>query len=625
MKCQKMLAGALATAMVIPTFAVNVFAATSVPLDEEHFPNKALRERVANYDKDSDGELSSTEIKAITDFSLHGGDCTDLTGLEYLTAITDLYLGGPEFKEINLSKLKNLKNISFYDCDSFTELDFSKNYYLETINLDGCDSFETFKFDNNAHITKIVINSCASIEAVDFSSLESLAKVWLYNDDSLESVNITNCKKLASLTCYNTAVRDIELKGCSGLEYLDAYDNRITSIDLSYCSILYSADLHNNDLKEINLSNSHPKLKILDVKNNFLEEINISTCEAILEIYNSEGITNADNKYNRIGYRMHYDADTKLIVDSPVVTIPTPTPTLKATATPKPTATPAPIATAKPTATPKPVATAVPTAKPTATVAPTAKPTKAPEGNKGTENFADRLYTEALDRDADEAGVKYWVEQLSNGTPGSDVAYGFIFSDEVKNSGISDAEFVKRLYGTLMGRVPSDEETKYWVDYLKSGHSAVDVFYGFVNSVEWANICLTYGIVSGSTTQPTITIEPTDDIIAFATRLYTTCLGRNPDKDGLDYWANALANRKVTGTEAALLYFFSPEYLDAKHTDDEFVTSLYLTFMDRDPESDGYTYWMGELKKGASREDVFYGFSGSPEFGLICAKYGIIR
>jgi len=109
----------------------------------------------------------------------------------------------------------------------------------------------------------------------------------------------------------------------------------------------------------------------------------------------------------------------------------------------------------------------------------------------------------------------------------------------------------------------------------------------------------------------------------FASRLYSVALNRAPDSVGLDYWTNRLASRQITGTQAAYGFFFSQEFLNTNMSNEEYVIRLYRTFLDRDPEAQGYNYWLTRLADGASRRDVFYGFSGSAEFAGICAYAGI--
>lgn len=109
----------------------------------------------------------------------------------------------------------------------------------------------------------------------------------------------------------------------------------------------------------------------------------------------------------------------------------------------------------------------------------------------------------------------------------------------------------------------------------------------------------------------------------FASRLYSVALNRTPDQAGLDYWTNRLAAREITGTQAAYGFFFSAEFTNTNMSNEEYVRRLYRTFLDRDPDAAGYNYWLTRIADGASRTEVFYGFSGSAEFAGICAYAGI--
>lgn len=241
-------------------------------------------------------------------------------------------------------------------------------------------------------------------------------------------------------------------------------------------------------------------------------------------------------------------------------------------------------------------------------------------------NFVERLYTTCLGRASEKDGKAYWIDELMCGTTGSDVAYKFFFSQEFTDHKFSNDEYVTRLYRTFMDREPDASGKAYWLDYMKKGGSREDVFYGFINSVEWANVCLRAGIKSGGQGVPTITKEPSAKVTAFAERLYTTCLGRKAEAGGLKYWSYALANVQVSGSEAAYQFFFSDEFINANYSNDEFIKRLYRTFMDREPEANGYKYWKGQLDSGKmDRQAVFTGFAGSEEFKQKCLEAGIVR
>ena len=279
---------------------------------------------------------------------------------------------------------------------------------------------------------------------------------------------------------------------------------------------------------------------------------------------------------------------------------------------------------------------AIPTAAPStpapSTPAPTT-PTPAIPGNNnsstsegGVAGFVERLYTIALGRASDPAGKQDWIDAITlRGETGAGAARGFLYSPEFLNKNVTNEEFVATLYRTFFDREPDQAGFNAWVEVLNNGGSKEEVIEGFINSTEWANLCLFYGIRNGGTGVPSIEIEPNQATIDFATRLYTTCLGRNADQAGLMAWARQLANQRDTGTGAAHGFFFSAEFANQNVDNREFVTRLYRTFMNREPDQAGFDAWVAQLDAGVSREEVFNGFAQSIEFARICALYGIVR
>lgn len=129
--------------------------------------------------------------------------------------------------------------------------------------------------------------------------------------------------------------------------------------------------------------------------------------------------------------------------------------------------------------------------------------------------------------------------------------------------------------------------------------------------------------VNGVNYSGTIRVNDGSLVRNFASRLYSVALTRTPDPSGLDYWTARLSNREITGTQAAYGFFFSAEFQNANLSNEAYIQRLYQTFLGRDPEPSGYNYWLTRMADGASRTEVFYGFSGSAEFAGICAYAGI--
>jgi serralysin len=98
-------------------------------------------------------------------------------------------------------------------------------------------------------------------------------------------------------------------------------------------------------------------------------------------------------------------------------------------------------------------------------------------------------------------------------------------------------------------------------------------------------------------------------------RLYQAVLDRPAEEAGLGYWIS----RMDKGDKLAdLAYEFSltPEYREkfgANSSNDEFVTKLYNNTLHRDPDADGFKFWLDALDSGTSRQTVMVNFSESIE------------
>ena len=253
------------------------------------------------------------------------------------------------------------------------------------------------------------------------------------------------------------------------------------------------------------------------------------------------------------------------------------------------------------------------------------EPTPIPVPEVSFDEFVERLYTVALGRESDADGMKYWTSEIKKGLKsGAECAEFFLLGPEFKKLNYPLEKFIDILYQTFFGREADQGGKNYWIGELqKKAMTREEVIKSFIDSKEWCNICASYGIKSGA---PSAKSEKaSSNAENFATRLYTQCLGRDPEEKGLNYWSLALTNLEQTGSAAAKLFFESEEFQNLKTSNKEFVTRLYRTFMGREPEEGGLTYWVGELNKGASRASVLSGFASSDEFTNICKEYSIDR
>ena len=107
-----------------------------------------------------------------------------------------------------------------------------------------------------------------------------------------------------------------------------------------------------------------------------------------------------------------------------------------------------------------------------------------------------RLYTAALGRAPDTAGLGYWINALDHGVSLHNVAGGFIESIEFHNNFYGDGStstFVTALYHNVLHRAPEKDGFDFWVNSVNHGVSRADVLIGFSESPE--NVAQTVGLV----------------------------------------------------------------------------------------------------------------------------------
>lgn len=101
--------------------------------------------------------------------------------------------------------------------------------------------------------------------------------------------------------------------------------------------------------------------------------------------------------------------------------------------------------------------------------------------------------------------------------------------------------------------------------------------------------------------------EPTEREIAFVRALYPDFLGREGEEDGVEHFADELAEGHGRDV-VAWSFAFSDEYTSTV------VDGLYRSAFDRDPDADGRRFWSRKLKSGTTPAELAVVFYASEEF-----------
>ncbi len=145
-------------------------------------------------------------------------------------------------------------------------------------------------------------------------------------------------------------------------------------------------------------------------------------------------------------------------------------------------------------------------------------------------DFVNSAYTNMLLRDADTAGLAFYVSRLEQGlTTRSQVVESVLFSNEIKGVPYT----LSNVYQSILGRLPDKSGLLFWKDILKTGATVEQIGQQLFDSAE-------FKARNG-------TLNDTDKVKL----LYQNSLGRQPDSDGLAYWVGLLTKGAKPGDIAA--------------------------------------------------------------------------
>ena len=615
---KKWLVSVAAAALSIPmTMALSSFGTVradeaqdgSVAINEKNFPDEEFRKVVSGFDQDGDKMLSSDEIKAVEEINVSEMPIQDLTGLQFFSELKNLYCEDTKISSIDVSKNTNLVEF-FCRGNGLKKVDVSNNPMLEYFWCGG-NSLTSLDLSNNPLLENFWCDG-NSLTSLDLSNNPEL-RVLGCDDNRLRELDLSKNPELIGFGCEGNALAELDLSHNLALRNFHCARNELKTLDLSFLEWLTQATVSENPLTELKLGR-HQFLDTLFLNETDLNEVDVRRCPTLLDMFEKYGIhedefyncyvcaipigdDGVDVKKNRSsGY--DYDRATgrkikcadmywsqiMFLIDYETNLIGYELPEIPG------------------------------------------HPRKPVEG-RSFEDFVEHLYWEALDRAPDPEGMQYWVKQVEEeGKTGADCARFFLLdSPEFMERYIHPEDFVEKLYGTIFDREPDEEGKKNWVMKLASGlKSRRDVVNDFIESTEWCDVCASYGVKSGAKWHKAT--KASKKSIDFATRLYSCCLKRDPEADGVEYWSLALTNLEQTGASAAQFFFEGEEFMGFNTTINDYLKRLYTTFMDREPAASEIEYWIGEIKAGRqNRHSILVFFSQSPEFTSICKKYGIDR
>lgn len=248
----------------------------------------AETENGVQFEKDENGfvdvNVNSEKIAQVTSLNL-SQQVDNIGGLEYFTALKELYLGNIGLRSLDVSQMLELTHL---DCseNELTELDVTQNDNLEVL---ICNSNNLSKLDLSKNVALTDLHCCEnSLGTLDLTNNENLLVLDCFNA-GLSELNLKNNTKLLSIYCGLNQLKELDVSQNKYLRYVDLTFGRdygygdsetpanyMTSLDFSNNPEIYYLRVSNCQLlTSLNIS-KNSKLLCLECGETSLSELNVS-------------------------------------------------------------------------------------------------------------------------------------------------------------------------------------------------------------------------------------------------------------------------------------------------------------------------------------------------------------
>ncbi len=261
-KLSKILAGIIATAMIIPNIGAmpEVRAAGDVVINDTNFPDPNFRAAVSAYDTSGDGVLSKNERDMVMNLHCENSGIKSVKGIEYFTEIQGLWCLNNDISSWDLSKNKELVGI-WCSHNSFTSLDFTGLDKLEWVYCYNC-KLSSLNVKNNPKLAYLECNANPNLTSIDLTHNMYLENLFC-SECGLTSLDLSGNPLLCELAAFKNKLTSLNLSNNKLLKRLDIWDNNhLGNVDISG---LYGLEFYNcakNDVTSLDMSNN-PNLQLL--------------------------------------------------------------------------------------------------------------------------------------------------------------------------------------------------------------------------------------------------------------------------------------------------------------------------------------------------------------------------
>jgi len=212
------------------------------PSREIRFPDPNFEAVVREEIGKPRGAITQGDVADIRGFQVWNRGITDLTGIEYFTALIWLDANANNLTDIDLSRNSTLQ-ILYLDNNQLTTLDVSRNTELTSLSVRS-NRLSSLDLSNNAkldtlfcqdnRITTLDLRGNPALDWLECSGNNMTSLILGRNpnlrtlglsDNRVAALDVTGSPVLESLTCYNNSLTTLDVRNNTRLRWLDASGN----------------------------------------------------------------------------------------------------------------------------------------------------------------------------------------------------------------------------------------------------------------------------------------------------------------------------------------------------------------------------------------------------------------
>ena len=205
---------------------------------------------------------------------------------------------------------------------------------------------------------------------------------------------------------------------------------------------------------------------------------------------------------------------------------------------------------------------------------------------------------------------------------GSAIIKSIVESEEFKNLGLTDEEYVKTIGKICLDEDLSSDEVNKYAEQLISGTNRNELLKTFINNNKFVTKCNKFGLEKGEYTASKI-VSTSKLAEEYVKNAYEELINKN--SDNLGNIKQEVASGKTTVTKMLQTFIESNAFKNRNLSNEDYVKSLFKASLNREPSSEEKEKYTKELET-ASKEDKFKEIVGTQvqfvadEFKKLCNK-----